>query len=145
MIWGLNLQVITCHKRLISEIMIKCQRTSFTSDGGSGSRGAECTNGLNTNDCSLEASPTLATGLDSPPPPLKKGGIGNVPVVGDGSDCTSVQNNTPIRTPPTINIKFKLQINTNSAQQGSSKINKQGKENPSKNTHNSTQLAPTAM
>jgi hypothetical protein len=41
---------------------------------------------LNTNDCSFEASPTLATGRESPPPPLKKGGIGNVPVVGDGSD-----------------------------------------------------------
>jgi hypothetical protein len=64
---------------------------SFTSDGGSGGRGTGCTNGLKTNDWSLEASPTLATGLDSPPPPLKKEGIGNVPVVGDGSDCTSVQ------------------------------------------------------
>ncbi|KAG0560835.1 hypothetical protein M758_9G017000, partial [Ceratodon purpureus] len=30
-----------------------------------------------------------------------------------------------IRTPPTINIKFKLQINTNSAQQGNSEINKE--------------------
>lgn len=59
-------------------------------DGGSGGRGTECTKGLNTNDdCSalrsLEASPTLATGLESAP--LKKGPIGNVPVVGDGSDC----------------------------------------------------------
>lgn len=70
----------------ICEIMIRCKRTSFTSDGGSGGRGTECTNGLNTNDCSLEASPTLATGRGSPP--LKKGGIGNVPVVGEGSDCT---------------------------------------------------------
>lgn len=72
---------------------------TMPADGGSGGRGIECTNGLNTNDCSalrsLEASPTLATGLESPP--LKKGGIGNVPVVGDGSDCASEYEKTDAR------------------------------------------------
>lgn len=76
---------LTC--RTTDGIQQICKR-NLTKLGGSGGRGTECKNGLKTKVCSalrsLETSPTLATGRVSEP--LKKGGIGYVPVVGDGSD-----------------------------------------------------------
>lgn len=58
-------------------------------DGGSGGCGIECINGLNMNDCFvfcfLEVLLILVMGFESLL--LKKGGIGNVFVVGDGFDC----------------------------------------------------------
>lgn len=73
--------------RIENQVWIK--KHTKGANGDRGGRGAVFTNGLKTNGwsplLSFPPSPAEAPGLGTPA--LNRGGIGKVPVVGDGSDC----------------------------------------------------------